>query len=115
VSAEPTELRLQVTAGFGAVSRVPFVQVEVPTALVGAVFRRGPSGPVPDENMVCVQLTPDEARGLALNLLEAAEAALGDGFLLTFLEREAGMPVEQLMPLLRKFRGYRTQQSKEGG
>lgn len=111
---EPIEHRIAVTSGFGVNTRKPFVQVEIPETGTCPVMRRGAEGHEPAPGLIGLQLAPDEARSLALNLLEAAEASLGDGFLLTFLERELEMPIEDLTPLLVKFRGYRIGQDPEG-
>lgn len=86
----------------------------IPRTARAPVMRPGPSGPVEDRDVFGLQMSPAEARDLALNILESAEAALGDGFLLTFLEGEIGLSLEQLAPLLVKFRGYRVTQEPEG-
>ena len=107
--------RIGVSGIFGLQTRLPLVQVEIPLAATTPIVERGPDGaPGPKDGVIGLQLRPDEARSLALNLLEGAEAALGDGFLLTFLGREVGLSLEQLAPLLLKFRGYRTRDEREG-
>lgn len=106
--------RIGVESGFGQATRKPFVQMVLPRRMRAPVMRRGVSGPVEDADVFGVQMSPDEARALALNLLEAAEAALGDGFLLTFLEGEVGMPLAEVAPILVKFRGYRISQEPAG-
>lgn len=112
--SEPVEASINVTSGFGRDTRKPFVQIEVPERLRAPVMRPSPTGPEPAPGVFGVQTSPAEARALALNLLQAAEGALGDGFLLTFLEREIGLSLEELAPLLVKFRGYRTRNEPEG-
>lgn len=86
----------------------------IPRSARAPVMRPGPSGPFEDRDVFGLQMSPDEARALALNILQAAEGALGDGFLLTFLEREVNLSLEQLGPILVKFRGYRVSQEPEG-
>lgn len=112
--SEPIEHKINVSSGFGRNTRKPFVQIEIPESARAPVMSPGEAGPEPVPGVIGLQLSPAEARSLALNLLEAAEGALGDGFLLTFLEKEIGLSLEQLAPLLVKFRGYRVRQEPEG-
>jgi hypothetical protein len=112
--SEPREHKINVESGYGFNTRKPFVQVVIPRSARAPVMRRGPDGPVEDKDVFGLQMSPAEAHALALNILEAAEAALGDGFLLTFLESEVGLPLEQLAPILVKFRGYRVSNEPEG-
>src|SRR5438132_13854517 len=95
-------------------TRLPLVEVQIPQSILKPPMQAGPAGPEPIPDTIAFQCSPDEARSLALNLLEGAEGALGDGFLLTFLEREVGLSVEQLAPILLKFRGYRARNEAEG-
>lgn len=78
-----------VTSGVGAATRKPFVGVQYAGQLT--------------------QMSPEAARGLAMNLLGAAEAAETDALLYTFLE-QAGLPPEatsRLIVLLRESREQR--------
>lgn len=63
------ETTFWVTNGFGHNTQQPFVQVLIERA------------------DFVTQMSPANARELALNLLEAAEAAESDGFLITFLRK----------------------------
>lgn len=72
---------------FGAESRQPIVVVTMPG---------GES----------VQMSPEDARSLAGNLLAGAEAAEGDGFFVDFLSN-AGVDEERQAAMLAAFRDYR--------
>jgi len=56
------------------------------------------------------QLTPDEARSFALQLLIAAESAIGDAFLVHFMAEGigGGAKMEHAAALLHAFREYRS-------
>lgn len=79
-------LSFTVSSGYGANTRQPFVQVEV-----GPHF---------------TQMSPAAARALALNLLQAAEAAEGDEALIAFFA-QLEMPSEELVAMLTAFRRHR--------
>lgn len=112
--SEPLPQRIGVESIFGANTREPAVQVVIPRAARAPVMRAGPSGPVEDRDVFGLQMAPDEARALALNLLEAAEASLGDGFVMHFFMQEMDLTLEQAAPILIKFRGYRTRLDPAG-
>ena len=59
------------------------------------------------------QLTAAEARAHALRVLEAAEAAETDLFLVTWAPEVVGLKMEQAVTLLRDFRKRRDDQSEE--
>ena len=59
------------------------------------------------------QLTAVEARAHALRILEAAEAAETDLFLVTWATEVVGLKMEQAVTLLRDFRKRRDGQSEE--
>jgi hypothetical protein len=63
------------------------------------------------------QMTPEEACRHAYYLIEAAQAALCDGFLLEFMRTEIKAPDEHITGLLRDFREFRDRrrQEVEGG
>lgn len=93
---EDREIVFSVTTGFGATQRQPYVQVLIEAA------------------DWMTQMPPAKARELALNLLEAAEAAEGDGFLVTFLQDVVGVPdVTIQAQILDQFRQYREQQQRQ--
>ena len=55
------------------------------------------------------QMSPDEAREIARMLLEAAEAADQDGFIVDFAQRGLGQTEETAVHMLAAFRGWREQ------
>jgi hypothetical protein len=78
-----------VTAGYGGNTNQPFVQVE------GEAI----DGPI--------QLSPQEARAFAMTLLESADAAESDGFIVEFMRKELKADHEHTMVLLKEFRKFR--------
>jgi hypothetical protein len=78
-----------VTSGFGVQSRQPFVEVEV----------------LPTE--FSVKMSPQDATTLALNLLQAAEAARTDGWLVNYLTGSAGLTNQEMQVMLVEFRHWR--------
>ena len=86
MSDEP-ELPVYVRSMFGAKSRQPLV-----TLVVG-------------ERMV--QMPPTKAREIAMMLLECAEAAQTDGFLIRFLGDRLGIEEARTVQLLAEFRKTR--------
>lgn len=90
MSEQTDEIVFSVTSGFGANLRQPYVQVLIEAA------------------DFMTQMPPETARELALNLLTAAEAAEGDGFLMTFMQEYVGVTeVDQQAHMLHYFREYR--------
>ena len=83
------EFTFSVTSGFGANTRQPFVEVEV----------------VPTE--FSIKMSPSDATRLALNLLQAAEAARTDGWLIDYLTGTAGLTDQQMQVVLVEFRQWR--------
>jgi hypothetical protein len=55
------------------------------------------------------QMRPSEARALALNILEAAEAAEGDGFIVEWSMAKLDLTPEQATMVLSEFREWRTE------
>ena len=53
------------------------------------------------------QLTPEQAIRHALGVIETAQGALTDAFLVTFLRDRLGTPIEKGAVLLKDFREYR--------
>lgn len=81
------ERAIQITTGYRANTKEPFVEMNVPK-------RR-------------IQMSPENARDLALNLLQAAEAAYSDAFLVEFY-RDALQAEEELTAgVLIEFRKWR--------
>lgn len=56
------------------------------------------------------QLSPAEARERALAVLECADAAESDAFLVTFLKEKINLPPDKYGVILNEFREYREQQ-----
>jgi hypothetical protein len=56
------------------------------------------------------QMSPSDARALALNLLECAEAAEGDAFLVTFLRKKVLANDKAIASILQDFRKWREQE-----
>jgi hypothetical protein len=96
VSEQPRERKIEVASIYGRDNQMPLVNIVLPDGL--------------DR----LSLRPSEARALALNLLEAAEASLGDGFVFEFFHREMDVSVEQAALLMLKLRGYRTRHEEAG-
>jgi hypothetical protein len=78
---------VHVANGYGARTREPFVTLRVKEEFVN--------------------LTPAEAREIALNLIEATEAAMGDMLIMRFAERNLGASDVQAAQLLVMFRKLR--------
>lgn len=78
---------IQVTSMFGANTRKPLVRVEL------------------DDTAVII--SPSEARNLGLNLLMAAEAALSDAFLHSFVMRLTDGDEAAATVLMSEFRDWR--------
>ena len=90
------ERKINVESIFGRANRLPLVNVVFPDGL--------------DR----LSLSPDEARDLALNLLQAAEASIGDGFVFQFFHKEMDVTEAQAGALMLKLRGYRTRVEAKG-
>lgn len=87
----PTGENVQVSSGYGARTRVPFVAIQI-----------GDRKPL--------QWSPDEARRVAALLLECAEAAEGDAFVVEWFTEKAGLELAQAGALLADFRVSRAVQ-----
>jgi hypothetical protein len=61
-----------------------------------------------------VIIPPEKARLVGGWLIQAAEAAYGDAFLVRWLGAAVGVPREQAVPLLREFRTFRDLQRRAG-
>ena len=96
VTEQPRERKISVESIFGHANRRPLVNLLLPDGL--------------DR----LSLAPDEARDLALNLLQAAEASLGDGFVFEFFSKEMDLPESQAAGLMLKLRGYRQRHEAAG-
>jgi hypothetical protein len=59
-------------------------------------------------------MPPEKARQIAQWLVEAAEAAYSDAFLVRFLEHKVGTERSRAVPILREFRQWRELQRRAG-
>lgn len=82
-----------VSSGFGGRTQKPFVQIVIKAA------------------DYMVQMSPAEARDLAVNLLHCADAAESDGFLVSFLRQRIGAKDSQVVQVLEDFRKWREEQA----
>lgn len=88
--------RIEVSTIYGHKHKMPIVEIRFP--------KQPPDTPKERRNLV--QLSVDEARDLALNLLGAAESAIQDAFVVEF-SQELGLDERQAIMLLRAFRERR--------
>lgn len=82
--------RVNVSSGYGANTKKPFVAVQI-----------GDRKPY--------QWSPDEARRVGALLLECADAAEGDAFIVEWFTEKVGLELPQVGALLRDFRASREQ------
>lgn len=78
-----------VSSGYGGNTKKPFVMIE---------------GDQIDE---AIQMSPDEARDMALNLLSCADAAESDAFIVEFTMKELKSDERHARVLLVEFRKFR--------
>ena len=93
---EDTEHRIEVQSGFGANTREPFVTLTLP------------------DGRDRIQMRAHEARDLAVNILQGAEAALTDGLVVEFFRGKVGLGMPEVAGILSQLRAYRVRKSKEG-
>lgn len=86
------QVNFYVTSGYGSNTHEPFVEVDV--------------------NGHITQMSPAQARAIGLNLMEAAEAAESDEFIVTFA-KEIGMDERGGAKLLNAFRHLRNKRRGE--
>jgi len=93
---EEEGIAIGITSGFGHNTQRPFVQMLIERA------------------DWMTQMSPAEARNLAFNLLQAADGAESDGFLVTFLREKADIDdMSAIAGLLVEFREYREMLRRE--
>ena len=80
---------IMVSSGYGGNTHKPFIMIETP------------------ELDRPIQMSPQEARDLAANLLQAAEGADSDAFLFEFIKNELNQPERVCADLLIMFRQWR--------
>lgn len=78
---------INVTSGYGYNTHEPFVEINAPKKRI--------------------QMTPENARDLALNLLQAAEAAYSDAFLIEFSKGVLEVGEKEAAVILHEFRKWR--------
>jgi hypothetical protein len=66
-----------------------------------------------DDNPIC-QLSPEEARDHAKNILEATEASEQGAFMLSFMQQKVGLDVSRAMQVIVHFRKWREARGKKG-
>jgi hypothetical protein len=66
-----------------------------------------------DDEVVC-QLSPEEARDHAKNVLEATEASEQDAFMLNFMQEKVGLDIAPAMQVIVNFRKWREARGKKG-
>jgi hypothetical protein len=90
---------LSVSSGYGQNTKQPFVTL----ALASPVETANPAA----------QLLTSQAREIAMQILEAADAAESDGFVVGWLGDVADLNEAQAAALLQEFRAYRDARRKE--
>ncbi len=81
--------QIDVSTGYGHNTKEPYVEINVPE--------------------LRIQMSPENARDLAVNLLQAAEAAYSDAFLVEFFVNAIGGTEAEAAGLLIEFRKWREQ------
>jgi hypothetical protein len=66
-----------------------------------------------NDDIIC-QLTPEQARDHAKNILEAAEASEQDAFMLHFFTTQVGADLQHALQIIVQFRKWRESQGKKG-
>lgn len=82
-----------VTSGYGHNTKLPFVEVHYEGKRA--------------------QMTAETARALAMNLLQAADSAESDGFVVEWFAERAGLRLDQAAGLLNEFRTWRERKRHE--
>lgn len=95
----PAENHLSVASGYGHATKLPFVVL-------------GMANPSEVANPT-IQIDTTQARTLAFQILEAADAAESDGFLVEFLQYAGQMGLDQASALLIEFRKWREQKRQK--
>lgn len=90
---KPEPGQISVASGYGQNTKQPFVTI-------------GIANPTESANPT-VQLVVETARQIAMQILEASDAAESDGFIVKWLTSAAGLAPGQVGALLAEFRAYR--------
>ncbi len=89
----PTEHMISIASGYGHATKEPFVTFSM-------------ANPEETANPT-IQMQSDQARQIAFRILEAADAAESDGFIVEWLAGTADMSDSQVGALLSEFRDWR--------
>ena len=91
--------KFEVSTIYGHGTQQPIVEVRLP--------KPSKKQPVVEQQRNLVQMSVAEARDLALNLLQAAESAVQDAFIVDFMTRKIGLEMPAVAQLLADFRMMR--------
>lgn len=91
--------KLLVTTIYGHGTQQPIVELRLP--------RPSKKQPLDERQRNLVQMSVDEARDLAANLLQAAESAVQDAFIVDFMTTKVGLDMPAVAHLLKDFRTMR--------
>lgn len=97
----PSESMVSIGSGYGLATKQPFVTFSM-------------ANPAETANPT-LQVTSDQARDLAFQILEAADAADSDGFLVEFMQQAGQLSENEAGRLLTEFRQWRDQRRQKGG
>ena len=89
--------RITVTTLYGHKHKKPLVEIRFP--------KDRPDTPKDRRNLV--QLPVDEARDLAMGILQGCETAIQDAFIVEFFQQETGLTDNEVAALLTAFRNRR--------
>lgn len=87
---------IAISSGYGGSTHQPYVQILI------------------HEADYVTQMAPATARAIAMNLLEAAAAAEGDGFMMHFMINRAGVNLDRAAMMLVDFRKWRDAYGQQG-
>lgn len=93
-AAGDTDKKLWVNSGYGMGSKAPFVNLTFPGGEV-------------------VQMSPDEAREIALNLLQAAQASITDAFIVEWTQQKLNLGLDKAAVLLNDYRTWVKERGSE--
>lgn len=91
----PDQGQISISSGYGQHTRKPFITVSL-------------SNPSESANPT-IQMTSEQAREQAHYILEAADAAESDGFIVEWLRDKADLNDGQIATMLAEFRAFRDQ------
>lgn len=83
-------------------------------SIFGAQTRKGLVKLIKNKEVIAT-LSPKEARAWALNILQAAEAAESDEYLMFMLTQRINLDEQRAVAVLQEFREYREKLDKDDG